>query len=104
MISAIYQSVLFWLGAEASDNVLILCQFVFVFLLVMWVDADSRGRSNVYRPHEFGQLVLLFWLPYLPFYLWRTRRVPGMLMFVGIILLFFLGYTAETAIYLLRSA
>ncbi len=97
-MSAMYEGIISWHDFDASENLLFLSQFLFVVLLVLWVDADSKGRQNIYRPYEFGQLILLYWLPYLPFYLWRTRRVLGILMFVGFIILFFLGYLAQLVI------
>jgi hypothetical protein len=98
VMSAIYQSVIFWLDVPTSERLVLLCEFSCVFMLVMWVDADSRGRSNIYRPYEFGQLVLLFWLPYLPFYLWRTRRWVGLLMLAGFLCAFSLGNLVVLAI------
>ena len=100
--SAIYQSVLYWFDMEASAGLVVLCQSCCVFLLVMWVDADSKGRANIYRPHEFGQLVLLYWLPYLPFYLWRTRHASGLGMLLGFMGLLVLGELAQFVIYLTR--
>jgi len=98
VMSATYQVVLFCLGTEASPALLWLSGWSCIFMLIMWVDADSRGRSNIYRPYEFGQLVLLFWLPYLPFYLWRTRRWLGLLMLVGFLCAFSLGNLVVLAI------
>jgi len=99
---AIYEAILFWHGANASENLLLLCQVTSIVPLVLWIDADSKGRANVYRPYEFGQLIFLYWLPYLPFYLWKTRRSIGILMFIGFVFLFFLGYFAQWVIYLAR--
>ena len=98
-MAATYEAILYWHGLDASENPLSLWQFFFIALLVLWVDADSKGRQNIYRPYEFGQLVFIYWLPYLPFYLWRTRRALGILMFAGFVILFFLGHLAQLVIY-----
>ena len=102
VVVAIYQAVVFWHGADASENLLATWQFIFIVLLVLWVDADSKNFPNIYRPFEYGQLVFFFWLPYLPFYMWRTRRVVGLLLLLGFVLLFFLGYFTQWVIYLAR--
>lgn len=99
VLAATYEAILFWHGADASENLLSTWQFVFIVLLVLWVDADSKNRSDIYRPFEFGQLVFFYWLPYLPFYLWRTRRTFGIFMLLGFVFLFFLGYFAQWVIY-----
>jgi len=102
VVATIYQAILFWHGADASENLLTALQFIFIVLIVLWVDADSKDFPNIYRPFEYGQLIFFFWLSYLPFYLWRTRRAFGLLLLLGFVLLFFLGYFAQWAIYLAR--
>jgi hypothetical protein len=102
VMAASYEGVLYWRGVASSERLIDFSQLAFIVLLVLWVDADSKTHPNIYRPYEFGQLVLLFWLPYLPFYLWRTRRVSGMLLFLGFFLLFSLGYLVQLVIYIVR--
>jgi hypothetical protein len=99
---ALYEGVLYWHGAAPAGNLLSLWQLFFIVLLVLWVDADSKDHSEIYRPYEYGYLVFLFWLPYLPFYLWRTRRVFGLAMLGGFIGLFYLGYLGQWIIYAAR--
>ena len=103
ILVAVYEAVVFWHGADASENLLFTWKFVFVVLLVLWVDADSKNFPNIYRPFEYGQLVLFFWLPYLHFYLWRTRRAFGMVMLSGFVFLYLLGFFAQLGIYLVFS-
>lgn len=100
--SAIYDGVLYWHDLAAADNLLLIRQLLFVVLLVMWVNADSKDQAKIYRPYEFGFLVFLFWAPYLPYYLWRTRGALGIVALGGIIGLFFLGYIIQWLIYTLR--
>ena len=40
-----------------------------VFLLVLWIEADSKDHPQVERCFDYGSLLLVFWLPYLPYYL-----------------------------------
>jgi hypothetical protein len=69
--------------------------FVFIVLVAIWVDVDSREHRSTYRPFEFGFLVFYFWLPYIPYYLLRTRRLRGALGLLGLLGLFNLGYLFE---------
>src|SRR5882672_5378980 len=91
VLVAVYEAVLYWFDMEPTRSVLSLWTFVFAILLVLWVDADSKDYPRIYRPFEYGYLVLLFWIPYLPYYLWRTRRAAGLLLLAGLVTLYFLG-------------
>lgn len=102
LLGAVYEGVLYWHGVEPADNLVWLWQVFFVVLVVLWVDADSKEYPRIYRPYEFGYLVLLFWLPYLLFYLWRTRRAVGSAMFAGFLALCSLGYLGRLFIYAAR--
>jgi len=79
-----------------------LWQVLFVVLLVLWLESDSRGRPDIHRPFDFRFLVFIYWIPYLPYYLWRTRRGLGVLLFAGFLGLFFLGPLLMWGIYLAR--
>ena len=97
-----YEAVLFILGHAVGAPFQSTWTLVFLLLLVAWVDTDCREKKNVYRPYEFGFLVFLFWLPYLPYYLLRTRRALGLLWLLGFVLLFYIGYFLEWLVYLAR--
>lgn len=59
-----------------------------IFLIVLWIDADSKVQPRITRCFDYGFLVLIFWVPYFPFYLWRTRGVAaGILMYAGFLVL-----------------
>ena len=102
LMFAAYEAALYWHNLIAPESLVLWGQLLFVVLLVMWVDADSKDQPNVYRPYEYGFLVFLFWVPYLPYYLWRTRGPSGLLVLCGLLSLFFLGYIAQWVIYLVR--
>ena len=95
VLSAGYEALFYWYGAEPAGPVVILWPIAFVVLLVLWVDQDSKQHSEVYRPFEFGFLVFVFWIPYLPYYLVRTRGAKGIAELLGFVLLFFLGYLCQ---------
>lgn len=102
VLVGIYEGVLYWHGFEATEHLRFLWQFVFLVLLVLWVDNDSKDHPEIYRPYEFGYFVLHFWLPYLPYYFWRTRGALGLLALVGLLVLFYMGYLVRLAIYVVR--
>ena len=81
---------------------LTLSLFVSVILVGMWVDADSRGRPNIYRPYEYGWLVYVYWIPYIPYYLWRTRGAKGLLLFVVLLAVLFSAEIVQWLIYVAR--
>lgn len=95
-----YEAVLFGIGHVAGAPFQAIWSFVFLLLLVVWVDLDCQERKSVYRPFEFGFLVFVFWLPYLPYYLLRTRRGLGLLWLFGFVVLFYLGYLLQWLVYL----
>jgi hypothetical protein len=70
-----------------------------VFLIALWIDADSRDYPQVGRSFDYGSLVLIFWLPYLPYYLWSTRGAVGLFMFAGFLGLSWLGFFVQLSIY-----
>ena len=99
LLIAIYDAVTYFYDLEQSAAVAAIWPTVFVVLLVLWVVEDSKTQPTTYRPFEFGFLAFLFWVPYLPYYLWHTRRAKGLLILVGFIMLFSLGGLSQWAIY-----
>lgn len=97
-----YEAALFSVGRSAALPFRVTWSLIFLVLLVLWVDLDCRERKNIYRPFEFGFLVFLFWLPYLPYYLLRTRRAWGLLWLLGFALLFYAGNWLQWIVYLTR--
>lgn len=97
---ALYQATAFHHGYQASDDFERAWGYVFALLLAFWVDEDSRGRAEVYRPSfDLGLFICLIWIFYLPFYLVRTRGVRGWLWIVGLFSLAFLGTLFQWLVY-----
>lgn len=99
VLVAAYEALAFWLDMESTSAVAAVWPGVFLLLLVLWVVEDSKAFPAIQKPFEYGFLVFLFALPYLPYYLWCTRRAHGLLMLAGFVGLYCLGYLAELAIY-----
>src|SRR5687767_8003864 len=94
-ISAALDSLFYLRGIPSSPAGATLAGALSVLLLVMWIDADRADHPQVARFFDFGFLVLTFWLPYLPYYLWRTRGAAGLFMFAGFIGLFSMGFLVQ---------
>jgi hypothetical protein len=99
VLMALYEGVLSWHGLEGRPALLSLCGTVFVYLLVLWVDTDAKEHPEIYRPFEYGYLVLLWWVPYVPYYLWRTRGAVGLLMFLGFTALYLMAFLIQWLVY-----
>ena len=102
VLTASYEAIAYWHGREGSEGLLGVAGFASVLLLALWVEEDSKGQPQVYRPFEHGQLAFLLWIPYLPYYLWRTRGARGMLMLSGFVVLLLAGWFAQWVVYLAR--
>jgi hypothetical protein len=97
-----YEAVLFGLGHSAGAPFRTVYSLVFLLLLIVWIDLDCHGRKNIYRPFEFGFLVFVYSLPYLPYYLLRTRRATGLVWLLGLFILFHVGYFLQWLVYFAR--
>ena len=104
LISATIDGLFYWFNVDAEPATVSLAELLYIILLVLWVDADSKDHPQITRPFDYGFFVYLFWLPYLPYYLWRTRGPLGLLMFSGLLALFLLGWLVQMSIYLARAA
>ena len=99
-VVSIYQAVLVYLGIQTTDEFEKLWGFAFVGLLAFWVDTDSRGRLEIYRPSfDIGFFMFLMWIFYLPYYLVRTRGRRGWLWLFGLILLAYMGTLMQWVVY-----
>jgi hypothetical protein len=93
------QAIMFARDAVPSGPLALLWPAAFLILLVLWVVEDSKSYPAIYKPFEYGFLVLMLWLPYLPYYFWRTRRFKGLLLLAGFTALYSLGFFAQLAVY-----
>jgi hypothetical protein len=101
-ISALFDGLFYLRGVPSMPATAALAGVLFPFLLVLWVDVDSKDHRQVERSFDYGFLVLIFLLPYLPYYLWRTRGAAGLLMCAGFLGLFLMGFLVQLLIYCLH--
>lgn len=98
-MSALVEGLYYWRGLASTPSATALADALSGFLISLWVVADSRKYPQVRRPFDYGYLVLTFCVPYLPYYLWRTRGAVGMVLFAGLVGLFALGFFVQLTLY-----
>ena len=98
-ISALFEGLFYLRGVPSTPATADVAGILSPFLLVLWVDADSRDHRQLGRSFDYGFLVLMFLLPYFPYYLWRTRGAAGLLMCAGFLGLFLMGFFVQLLIW-----
>jgi hypothetical protein len=101
VISGVFEGLFYLRGVPSMPASSTPAGALSVYLLVLWIDADSKVRRQVARCFDYGFLVVVFWLPYLPYYLWRTRGGAGLLMCAGFLGLLSMGFLVQVLIYYL---
>mgnify|MGYP000099465131 CR=1 FL=1 len=82
-ICLVFSTQQFYMGlheTESPDSLYNFWAVIFTVLIAWWCDKDREGKS---WPFEFGYFVFIFWPVILPFYLFKTRGVDGLVMFAG---------------------
>ena len=82
-IFAVGLSVLAVHDLGASDPTILLYTFEFRLIFTWWVRFDIRARA-VSVPFEFDAFVFFAWPIVVPYYLWRSRGLRGLIFGVGI--------------------
>ncbi|MDH5325472.1 MAG: hypothetical protein OEZ68_15265 [Gammaproteobacteria bacterium] len=89
VVMGVYELVLFSKEMEVSRSLSFIWAFVFLVFVALWVSEDSKAFPEIYRPFDYGYLVFLFYILYLPYYLVKTRGImKGVAMLLGFIFLF----------------
>lgn len=73
--------------AARPEATAVLWALEFQVLLAIWVRMDRRHR-NVSLPFEFDAFVFFGWPVVVPYYLYRTRSIRGLIITVAIYTLF----------------
>jgi hypothetical protein len=101
VISALFEGLFYLRGVSSMPASSTGAGVLSVFLLALWIDADSKVHPQVARCFDYGFLVVMFWLPYLPYYLWRTRGAAGLLRYAGFLGLLSMSFLVQLLIYCL---
>ncbi len=74
-----------------SENTDFLWQVLFAFVIAFWTKNDAKNK-DLYTPYEYSYFVLIFWPFVLPYHLIKTRGTEGLLIFLGVLFLYFLPF------------
>lgn len=70
-----------------SHDLVVLYQFLLIALVSWYIVSENREAAYVYHPYELGMLAWLFWPFYIPYYLYKSRRLRGVALFCGLVVL-----------------
>jgi hypothetical protein len=84
--------------SEVSGSTQLLWGCISLVLTALWANEDSKA-NEFEKPFEFGFLIYMFWPVLLPWYLYSTRKTEGLILFLGILGLFFGPWLAGLVIY-----
>ncbi len=101
VLLSFYEGFLYLNGYLLSEKLSNIWGLFFTYLLAGWIYLDSKNRDDIEIPFDYGYLILIFWIPYVPYYFIKTRRTIGLLYFLGLIWLLNLGYFVKLIIYYL---
>jgi len=75
-------------GWPESDAAQGFWRFNYAFLIAWWTGADRRQLNQKFAaPFEFEAFVFFAWPIAFPYYLYKTRRGIGLVLFVGFLIL-----------------
>lgn len=101
VLMGVYEAFLYYKDIELTKSLYTVWALIFIILLALWVSEDSKKHKDIYKPYEFGFLVFIFYIPYMPYYLIKTRGwLLGIGYLVGFLLLFNIGLILQFLIYL----
>jgi hypothetical protein len=99
VLVGVVETLSYWRDVEPTSPLVSAWPLAFLVLLVLWVIEDSKSHPNIDKPFEYGFLVFIWAIPYLPYYFWRTRRFKGLLLLIGFVALYLLGYFGQLVLY-----
>ena len=85
-------------GSVVSGSTQFLWGFFSLGLTAVWANEDSKA-SQFEKPFEFGFLIYALWPALLPWYLYSTRKTEGLILFLGLLALFFGPWLAGLVTY-----
>ncbi|MEZ5704054.1 MAG: hypothetical protein R3E56_01165 [Burkholderiaceae bacterium] len=77
-----FEALAFARGVEMTSPVVATWPLAFLVLLALWVIEDSKAHPEIQKPFDYGFLVFVFSLPYLPL-ISRSRGAAGFLWLIG---------------------
>jgi hypothetical protein len=98
IVVAIYVGWLFARNLTPYEHLFTLYRFVIAALLATWLVADTREVGRSQPTFDYGAYVVFALVLFAPYYLFATRRWRGVIMLVGMALLFLLPALVTLAV------
>jgi hypothetical protein len=73
-------------GTVPDENYVKLCRYAFSFIIATWA-FNKIKNGNFTIPYELSAFLFFLWPLILPYYLFKTDRFMGILMYLGILVL-----------------
>ncbi len=65
----------------------------------MWIIEDAKSYKQIYKPYDYGFLILMYWIPYVPYYFIKTRGYIGIAYIIGLLILLNSGLLLQWGYY-----
>ena len=65
---ALYEHAAYIYGIQSDEYLLEASTTIFLILLIIWLVEDAKSYKKIYIPYDYGFLVFMYWLLYLPYY------------------------------------
>lgn len=89
-------------GDLVSNSTQTLWALIFFILTIAWTMADAK-TNDFEKPFDYGFFLYIFWPIAFPYYLYATRGIDGLVLFIGFISLWIgpwlAGLVAYTYVY-----
>jgi hypothetical protein len=99
---AAYDAWQFSEGRVTSDELQTLYQVIVSAFLAKWIIVDARQLHRAPPTFDYGWFIIFAFPAYVPYYLISTRRWRGLVLFAGMLLLFWLPWFAEVLVWLFQ--
>ena len=71
-------------GEVVSDSTRSLWAVIFLVMTIIWAMADA-DTNDFEKPFDFDFIMYVFWPVMLPYYLFSTRGIEGIVLFLGFV-------------------
>jgi quinol-cytochrome oxidoreductase complex cytochrome b subunit len=84
-------SIIMYIDIEENSSTAPIWGFLGYYFICLWIFRDAKNQDKIYKPFDFGFLIYLFMIPYIPYYIVKTRRLTGFLKLIAILVILVTG-------------